>query len=209
MSERIEQPDLAEKVRENHEKQDGAIGAAPPVLDYDLARRKLDKFLDEQPLHLEMLDRETVESAAANSPALRGFATIEQRCVNYLRHHASAYDRLIQALNSPGDLFPTQMERHVLHVERRRAVARIKKRVLDEIAEKYPWLKQECLRQKQRDGVEDDASQFVLRFGPFKGRALREIDTDYLLRLLGQSAVRKAFRTRIERHLAERAAGAC
>jgi hypothetical protein len=209
MNERIEKLDLADKVRDSHEEQDGAMGTAPPELDYDLARSKLDKFLDEQPLHVQMLDRETVETASANSPALRRYATVEQRCVNYLRHHASAYDRLIQTLNSPGDLFATQMERHVLHVERRRAVARIKKRILDEIGEKYPWLKAECVRQKQRDGVEDDASQFVLPFGPYKGRALGEIDTDYLLRLLGQSAVRRSFRTRIERHLAERAVGAC
>ena len=96
------------------------------------------------------------------------------------------------------------MERHVLHVERRCCVAKIKRRVLDEIATTYPYLRDECVRLKQRDGLEDDPGEFVLPFGPFKGAALGNLETDYLLRLLGQSFVRKSLRSRVERHLAQR-----
>jgi hypothetical protein len=174
--------------------------------EYEIAKKKLDKYVAEVPLNVQVLDRETVVERSATN---RKYSTVEQRCVNYLRHCASAYDEIIQALNRPEDLaFVTKMERHVLYVERRSCVATIKRRILDEIAEKYPWLQSECVRQKQRDGVEDDVGNYVLPFGPFKGFALRDIEEDYLLRLLGQSFVRKAFRTRIERHLAERRASA-
>jgi len=121
---------------------------------------------------------------------------------------SSAYDEIINTLNSPGDLFSTTMERHVLHVERRSCVAKIKQRILEEIATTYPGLRDECRRLKERDGLEDDPGEFILPFGPFKGIALRNIQTDYLIRLLGQSFVRKSLRSRIERHLAQRDAAA-
>lgn len=70
----------------------------------------------------------------------------------------------------------------------------------------YPWLRNDCGRQKVRDGVEDDLSEFVLPFGPWKGNKLSDIDTDYLIRLLGQTFIQRSYRTRIERHLAERQA---
>jgi hypothetical protein len=38
--------------------------------------------------------------------------------------------------------------------------------------------------------------------------ALRHVETDYLLRLVGQTWVRRAFRSRIEHHLAQRGAAA-
>ena len=170
--------------------------------EYEIAKKKLDKYVAEVPLNVQVLDREAVVERSATD---RRCSTVEQRCVNYLRHCASAYDDIIQALNRPEDVaFVTKMERHVLHVEMRSCVATIKRRILDEIAEKYPWLQSECVRQKRRDGVEDDVGNYVLPFGPFKGVALRDIEEDYLLRLLGQGFVRKSFRTRIERHLAER-----
>jgi hypothetical protein len=77
---------------------------------------------------------------------------------------------------------------------------------LDEIAEHYPWLLAECLRQKARDGVEDDPGAFALPFGPFRGRRLRDISTDYLIGLLAQAYVQKSLRTRIECVLARRQA---
>lgn len=172
------------------------------MTEYDAARDKVMKYVSEVPLEVQRLDRAAVEERSITA---RKYHSVEQRCVNYLRHSASAYDSIIRALNGLGDQFSTKMERHVLHVERRGCVAQIKRRILDEIAATYPWLQAECERQKQRDGLEEDPGDFVLPFGPFKGSRLREVNTDYLLRLLGQSFVRKSFRTRIEHHLAQRA----
>jgi hypothetical protein len=91
-------------------------------------------------------------------------------------------------------------------MERGAYVAKVKKRILDEIAKAYPWLRAECNRQKARDGVEDDPGVFPLSFGPFRGRRPREIPTDYLIGLLAQAFVHKGSRTRIERVLAQRQA---
>jgi hypothetical protein len=91
-------------------------------------------------------------------------------------------------------------------MERGAYVAKVKKRILDEIAKAYPWLRAECNRHKARDGVEDDPGAFPLSFGPFRGRRLREVPTDYLIGLLAQAFVRKSLRTRIERVLAQRQA---
>lgn len=169
---------------------------------YETAKRQLDKFLHEEPLRLQTLDRAALEQQAM--PSKRGASTLEQRCVNYLRHRASAYEEILKKLYKPECLSAQGIDPHVLHVERPSAIAVIKKRILDEIAEKYPWLRPECLRQKRRDGVEDEPGDFILPYGPFRGVKLRDLSTDYLIRLLGQSSVMKAFRTRIERHLAER-----
>jgi hypothetical protein len=161
------------------------------------------------PLQLQVLDKKVLEERVGSDQRIHNrFHTGEHRCVNYLRHRASAYDEIINTLNSPGDLFSTTMERHVLHVERRSCVAKIKQRILEEIATTYPGLRDECRRLKERDGLEDDPGEFILPFGPFKGIALRNIQTDYLIRLLGQSFVRKSLRSRIERHLAQRVAAA-
>jgi hypothetical protein len=173
--------------------------------EYKAAKAKIDKYVAEVPLRLQVLEHCVVEESAKND---KRYHLVEQRCVNYLRHRASAYDEIINTLNNPGALFLTAMERHVLHVERRSCVAKIKQRILEEIGTVYPGLRDECVRLKRRDGLEDDPSEFVLPFGPFKGTPLRNIDTDYLLRLLGQSSVRKSFRSRIERHLAQRGAAA-
>jgi hypothetical protein len=173
---------------------------------YEAGKQALDKFLNEAPLRLQMLDRAIIgqQVNATSRTFKRGGATVEQRSVNYLRHRASEYDKIIRQLHNPRELCSQGIDSHILHLERRRAIATIKKRVLDEIAEKYPWLETECLRQKHRDGVEEDPGEYILPFGPNRGRKLREIDIDYLIRLLGQGFVRKSFRTRIERHLAER-----
>ncbi len=171
------------------------------VTTYDTSKKKLEEYLREVPLNLRQLDRQTLEAEAATRRVFpNGHPTLEHRCVNYLRHRASDCDGIIRTLNTSME----GIDPHVLYVERRGAVAAVKKRILDAIAELYPWLKAECLRQKARDGIEDEAGDFILPFGPFKGRMLREVDSDYLLRLLGQSFVRRSFRTRIERHLAER-----
>lgn len=175
-------------------------------MSYETAKRKLDEFLNDEPLALQKLDRETLEEQAASKPrnSKRGGPTLQQLCVDYLRHRASAYEEILRKLHKPDCLCAQAIPPHILHVERRRAIAIVKKRVLDEIAAMYPWLQAECTRQKSRDGVEDEPGEFVLPFGPFNGYKLREIDADYLLQLLGQSFVRRSFRTRIERHLAER-----
>ncbi len=172
--------------------------------DYKSVRDRLERHIDTADLDLKVIDREELESLA---PAQKRYATCEQSCVNYLRHSASRYDSILHGLSAPSLHCSTKLERHVLHVEHRSLVARLKKRVLDEIAQVYPWLANECARQKSREGVEDEPGDFVMPFGPYKGRPLCEIETDYLIRLLGQSMIRKSFRTRIERHVAERAAG--
>lgn len=173
---------------------------------YETAKKNLDRFLNEEPLGLQMLDRATLEHRAMSKPYTFkcGGSTLEQKCVNYLRHRASVYDDILKRLYKPDSLSAQGIDQHVLHVERRRAIAVVKKRILDEIGEQYPWLRPECNRQKQRDGVEDEPGDFILPFGPFKGYMLRDISADYLVGLLGQGSVRKSFRTRIERHLAER-----
>jgi hypothetical protein len=177
--------------------------------EYEVAKANLDKYVAEVPLQLQVLDKKVLEERVASDQRIHNkIHTVQHRCVNYLRHRASAYDEIIDTLNSPGDLFSTAMERHVLHVERRSCVARIKQRILDEIATAYPGLRDECLRLKQRDGLEDDPGEFIFPFGPFKGTSLRNVETDYLIWLLGQSFVRKSFRSRIERHLAQRSASA-
>ena len=172
--------------------------------DYATAQSNLERFVDDVPLQLQNIDRILLEEKAVESR--HGEATTEQACVNYLRHSGSCYDKVCRMLDRPDVLCSTKFERHVLHVERRRLAARLKKRILDGIAENYPWLTAECARQKQRDGVEDEPGDYAIPFGPFKGRPLRELNNDYLLRLLGQSSVRRALRTRIERYLAEREA---
>src|SRR5262245_18873094 len=145
---------------------------------YDASTKALKEFLCNVPLNLQKLDRTTLETQveATGRAFRRGSPSVEQQCVNYLRHRASDYDAIIRTLNTAVE----RVDAHFLHVERRGAVAAIKKRILDEIAEVYPWLKAECVRQKARDGVEDEAGDFVLPFGPFKGHKLRDIDSDYL-----------------------------
>ncbi len=175
------------------------LGAATT---YEAARLALYELVDAMPLRLERLDRRMLEQRAAEGGGQA--RTTEQSCVNYLRHTASGYDDIIRRLDRPDELGLGPVGRHVLHVEKRRLKARAKRRVLDEIAKGYPWLREECERQAFRDGVEGDPGDFVLPFGPFKGRRLREAETDYLVRQLGLGSVQKSFRTRIERHLAER-----
>jgi hypothetical protein len=179
------------------------------TLTYEDVKCRLHRLVGEWPLDLQVMQRQVVEREASQGARGKlGRQSLEQQCVNYLRHEASTYSNLVGKLSCPDELCSTSLERHVLHIERRSCVATIKKRILDEIAAKYPWLDAECARQKARDGVEDDAGEFVLPFGPFKGKRLCELERDYLIRLLGQSAVRKSFRTRIERHVAERDAKA-
>lgn len=178
------------------------------VVDYTAARDRIERMLAEQSLELRSLEREMLERLAVDSrPKYMPAGTrIEQLCVNYLRHSASRYDEILRLLKRPDQLFFSKAERHVLHVECRRLFSLVKQRLLDEIAEKYPWLKTECIRQKWRDGVEANPGDFKLPFGPFKGRKLSETEADYLLRLLGRADVQRSLRTRIERHLADRLA---
>jgi hypothetical protein len=126
--------------------------------------------------------------------------------VNYLRHFASVYDEITRKLSRPDQLGLSGVECHMLHIERRRLVARTKERILKEIATSYPWLGEECRRQAWLDGVAGHPGEFVLHFAPFKGYKLRQLHTEYLIGMLGHSFVRGSFRTRIERHLAERIA---
>lgn len=175
--------------------------------DFQTTTNAIEQFVDNVPLQLQRIPRQLLEGMATEAKAtmLRCHCyTVEQACVDFLCHSASDYDAILRKLNSPDELGLTGGQRHILHVERRRCVARIKKRILDEISSAYPWLSTECERQKQREGVDDGPGDFVIRFQPFKGKRLRDLDTDYLLRLLGQTFVRKSLRTRIERHLAER-----
>jgi hypothetical protein len=169
---------------------------------YIAAKQKFDAWLQDVPLQLQTIERATLEVEARAMSRVRGHKkdSVEQSCVNYLRHRASDYDCIIHKLDTSVE----GIDGHILYLERRSAMAAIKKRILDEIAAAYPWLTEECIRQKARDGVEDDASEFILPFGPFRGHKLKDIHSDYLLSLLGQGFVRKSFRTRIERHLADR-----
>ena len=41
---------------------------------------------------------------------------------------------------------------------------KLRERILVEIAEKHPWLKPECDRQIQRDGLEDDPGRELTRW---------------------------------------------
>jgi hypothetical protein len=84
---------------------------------------------------------------------------------------------------------------------------RTKQRVLDEIARAYPWLAAECRRQALQAGIGGDPGGFILPFGPFKGRRLKELGAEYLIQLLGQGSVRKSMRSCLERHLLARMAG--
>jgi hypothetical protein len=171
---------------------------------YEAAKHALYKLIDGVPLQIQQLDRSVLEELAARNGG--DCKTLEQMCVNYLRHSASGYGGIIGKLDRPDELGLSGIQRHVLHLERRSLKARARENVLNEIARHYPWLKGECQRQAWRDGVEEDPGKFVLPFGPFKGRELRYVETDYLIRLLGDGSVRRSFRTRIERHVAERIA---
>lgn len=174
---------------------------------YEQIRSKIFAIVDECDLGVATVDRETLEARAflhAKEMHYQGNRSLAQDCVNYLRHSSAGYESTLAILDNPGDLLSTQEERHVLHLTKRFCKARLKKRVLDEIATLHPWLKEECNRQKMRDGVEENPGSFILPFGPFRGTPLRRIDIDYLIRLLGDGSVKKSFRTRIERHVAER-----
>ena len=175
-------------------------------MSYETAKDALYQLVDGMPLHLQHLGRAVLEERAAGNGAKS--QTLEQQCVNYLQHSGSAYDAIVKKLGRPDELGVDGMQRHVLHVEWRRLGARTKKRVLDEIARNYPWLGAECRRQAWLAGVGGESGNFMLPFGPFKGYRLRDVSIDYLIQLLGQGSVRKSFRTCIERHLSERAAGA-
>ena len=174
---------------------------------YQEAKRKICGFAEGADLRLRKLGRDTLEAdAMANTPPVRrnGGQSLAAVCVNYLRHNCSAYMELVEKLSKPDGWLSDRFERHVLAMERRPCVAILKRRVLDEISQAYPWLADECVHQKGRDGVEHDPGEYVIPFHPFKGKRLRELETDYLIRLLGRGDVRKSLRTRIERHLAER-----
>jgi hypothetical protein len=71
-------------------------------IDYDAAKNRLQAFLREIPLHLHKLDRAALEAQAAVTGRVfrPGSPSIEQRCVNYLRHQASAYDEIVRKLNT-------------------------------------------------------------------------------------------------------------
>jgi len=175
--------------------------------DYCEAKNKLYKLVERQNLHLQTFDRDTLEKLAYEQTApehRRPEQSLARKCVNYLRHHCSNYDKILNMLEHPGGLLLDKLARHIRHVEKRTLVALLKKHVLDEITEIYPWLAQECQIQKSRDGVEDDPGQFIMPFGPYRKMMLKDIDCDYLVRLLGQSWVKKSYRTRIERVVAQR-----
>lgn len=188
----------------------GTVATVAHSSNYDEARNRIYQRVADQSLDLCVIERSELEKRVVDHRplSLRGGPTLEQRCVNYLRHKESRYDELIRMLNCPTALLdqPTDFERHVLHFERRKCHAIIRKRIFDEIAEHYPWLATECIRQKKRDGVEDNPSEFIMPFGPFKGKPLSDIDENYLFLLLGHFSIRKGFRTRIERFLAEKMA---
>lgn len=170
---------------------------------YSHSKQRLYEFVAHFPLELKIIDRQQVEQASQERPLNKHLKqTIEQRSVNYLRHQASSYDSLIGKLNSPAELCSSDLDRHVLEVEKRSLVALAKQRILNEIAAAYPWLEGECKRQKDRDALEDNVGDYLMPFGPYKGTRLEELDNDYLIRLLGMGIVRKQLRTRVERVLA-------
>jgi hypothetical protein len=68
----------------------------------DTDNRTVDKYVGEVPLRLQVLDREALEERADSAQRFRGLYTLEQRCVNYLRHCASAYDEVVQTLKPWG-----------------------------------------------------------------------------------------------------------
>lgn len=174
---------------------------------------RLDEYLNEVALDVQTLDRAMLEDLATQERnrlgeldrSVRRDPSLEQLCVNYLRH-TSNYDKILTMLSRPELLQEYGISAHVLDIERRAAKDFIKKRVLDEIAEKYPWLKEECSRQKWRDGLEDDPGEFIFTWGPYKGMPLKELPSDYLLRLLGKGRLGAGLWSRVERHLGERMA---
>lgn len=174
-------------------------------MDYDKAKTKIELYLANQPLCLQVIDRQTLEKAARTSARMQ-YANVAQECVIYLRHRASRYDSIVRTLNCPGSISLSPFERHVLHVHRRSFVESVKLRIFDEIAELYPWLREECIRQKHRSGLEEEPGAFQIPFGPYKGLPLRKLDSDYLIRLLGMTFVRGSMRCRVERELARRQA---
>lgn len=175
---------------------------------HDDTKNRSCAFVEKQEVHLLQFDRKTLErQALANTPVRYqgGARTLEQICVNYLRH-SSSYKRWIRKLKRLNKYLPDRLDRRARRAEGRECVAVFKKRILDEIGEAYPWLKDECDRQKKRTGVENDPGEYEMPFGPFKGKRLCELDVDYIARLLGKPTVKKGLRTRLERHLAERLA---
>lgn len=172
--------------------------------EYKSAISRLYSIIEGWSFDLARIDQNTMEDEALNNSKTHRNGSLAQKCVNHLRHSASTYPSLLELLNRPDTCCSSVIDRHVLHVERHRLVALGKKRILDAIGQQYPWLKAECDRQKYREGVEEQPGEYVVPFHPFKGAKLKELDSDYLVRLLGQSWVRRSLRCRIERHLAER-----
>ena len=172
---------------------------------YESVKDALYKQVDAMPLDLQLLDRSVLEERAARTGGKS--QTLEQKCVNYLRHSASAYGDILRKLRRPDELGLNGIERHVLHIEWQHLMDRTKKRILDEIATNYPWLRAECRHQAWRSGLVGDPGDFILPFGPFKGRKLWDVSIDYLVRLLGQDFAKKSFRSCLEHHLVDRAAG--
>jgi hypothetical protein len=141
------------------------------------------------------LDRENLEKLAAVWG--RG-ATFEECCVNVLVCYGSGYDEL----NDPHEYGP--FDEPFDYTVRHRLQPPLRKSRLDAVAERYPWLREECARQKMQEGLEDDPGSFVVDCGAGQGRQLRDLDADYLRGLTKRPGIRKSLVTRIERHLAER-----
>jgi hypothetical protein len=188
---------------------------------YGAVRTRLENLAESRDLQLQRIDRADLERNAAEAyHAIRRkkwksnkekewksnkekewSRSIEGRCVDFLRHRCSAYDEIVRSLNRPSEWVENESDGHILHVERPNLRAIVKRRILDEIGEAYPWLKTECERQKQRDGLEENSGEYVIPFAPYKGTPLRDLDVDYLIRLLGQGFVQRSLRTRIVRVL--------
>ena len=171
---------------------------------YRNSKEKIYRFIDSWPLRLQQMDRESLEQQVAirRKHLTNSTQRVEASCVNYLRHECSSYKTLRDVLNRPDGWLEDRFDRYVLSVEKRRAGAAITKRILDEIAEAYPWLAEECARQKERDGVGGNPGKYRFSFGPFRGKRLEEVDSDYMIQLLGMR-IGASLRNRIERYLAE------
>jgi len=130
------------------------------------ARERLYKLVAGMDITVARLERDELERGTEEQPGRHHrVQTIQHRCTNWLRHYATKYDAFLSRITQ----WPSNdVEREVLQQEKRSCVAILKRRVLDKIAEVYPFLTEECERQKHRAGVESEPGEFVLPLPPFR-----------------------------------------
>lgn len=97
------------------------------IINQDVLKRKALAFVR---------DRHLRQDGCFFSPEDAGEATIQRWMVNYIRHNLTKYDRILDSNFRKVGKFEVYPE--------------IKVAVMDRIAEAYPYLKDECERQKKR-----------------------------------------------------------